>query len=145
MAGVPVTLIVALGGGKVSGGDWPCRPVVALEESTDDPTACWAMAEEEQRDRISIATASFISVASIWLLQSGDCRDPRAERYLTRDSSDEPEFEVDSSEFPGCSEVPPAFVAVRRQSGSGAAFLGRRCLFFLGIWAQSSRRLLLNA
>src|SRR5262245_27145001 len=64
---------------------------------------------------------------------------------LNRDSSDEPEFDVDSSEFPGCSEVPPAFVAVRRQSGSGAAFLGRNCLFFLGIWARSSRRLLLNA
>src|SRR5262245_54963249 len=67
------------------------------------------------------------------------------EAALNRDSSDEPKFDVDSSEFPGCSKVPPPFVAVRRQSGSGAAFLGRSCLFFLGIWAQSSRRLLLNA
>ncbi len=33
-----------------------------------------------------------------------------------------PEFEADSSDFLGCSEVPPPFVAARRQSGAGAAW-----------------------
>ena len=30
-----------------------------------------------------------------------------------------PEFEADSSDFLGCSEVSPPFVAARRQSGAG--------------------------
>src|SRR5215207_63959 len=53
-----------------------------------------------------------------------------------------PKFEADSSDFLGCSEVSPPFVAARRQSGAGVAFLGGSCLFFLGIWAQSSRQVL---
>jgi hypothetical protein len=56
-----------------------------------------------------------------------------------------PETEADGSDFLGFPEVPPPFVAVPRQSGPGAAFLSESCLFFLGIWAQSSGQVLLNA
>jgi hypothetical protein len=55
------------------------------------------------------------------------------------------ELEVDGSDFLGFPEVPPWLVAGRAPSGPGAAFLSANCLFFLGIWAQSSHQVLLNA
>jgi len=56
-----------------------------------------------------------------------------------------PELVVDDSDLLGFPEAVGPFVAGRLQSGLGVAFLGRSCLFSLGIWAQSSRQVLLNA
>ena len=56
-----------------------------------------------------------------------------------------PELVADDSDLLGFPEVVGPFVAGRLQSGLGVAFLGRSCLFSLGIWAQSSRQVLLNA
>jgi hypothetical protein len=51
-----------------------------------------------------------------------------------------PETEADGSAVVGFPEVPSRWVAGRAPSDPGAAFLSASCLFFLGIWAQSSRR-----
>jgi hypothetical protein len=55
------------------------------------------------------------------------------------------EFEAHRSDFPGFPEGPFVLVAGRLRSEPRVASLSAICLFFLGIWAQSSRRLLLNA
>jgi hypothetical protein len=55
------------------------------------------------------------------------------------------ELEADGSDFRGNPEVPRRLVAVRGPSDPGAAFWGPNRLIFLGIWAQSSCQVLLNA
>jgi hypothetical protein len=55
------------------------------------------------------------------------------------------ETEADGSGFVGFPEVPSWLVVGRAPFDPGAAFLSASCLFFLGIWAQSSRQVLLHA
>lgn len=55
------------------------------------------------------------------------------------------ELEADGTDFWGNPGVPRRLVAVRAPSDPGAAFLGPNRLIFLGIRAQSSCQVLLNA
>src|SRR5262249_31267282 len=50
-----------------------------------------------------------------------------------------PELGPDGSGFLGLPEGAALLVAGRLQSGPGVAFLGPKCLVFLGVWPQSSR------